>query len=204
MKSKPAKFSDDQVEFLSLMSLFESPTPMDILRTLRPLPPSEYFDLLEKVEQLSIIKEEKSGAYSLKKNLPVNLKQRIERFHTTENISHLLEQIESMNLSNQLPPSAYFNLLSRSGKDPEAVQVMIHRATDVLANDDPDIAHKYLKGVLSKLSNHLDGARNREMFIDAAISFSKLCTVLGKDFVVAAKFMEQVILSSEILGNKRA
>src|SRR3974390_660565 len=104
MNNKPDIFSDTQVELMSVMNLFDSPMSMDILRTLRPLSPSEYLDLLEKGDTLHIIKKDKSGTYSLKKNLPATLKKRIDNLHTTENISHLLRQIEIMHLADQLPP----------------------------------------------------------------------------------------------------
>jgi len=201
---RSGEFSDAQWEFLSIMSLFATPASIDVLGTLRPLSPTELLDLLKRGSKLGIFKEINSGTYCIETDLNENIKKRLEQFHTAENISHLLQQIESMNLLGRLSPSTYANLLVRSGKDTEAAQVMIRSAMDVLEDGHPETAHDYLKHAINKLSNHLALSNSRKIFIDATLEFSKLCILLGRDFVDSAKFMEQVKISSEILGNKRA
>jgi len=201
---KTGKFSDAQWMFLSVMNLFESPVSIDVLTTLIPLSLSELFDLLERGNRIRIIKEFESRIYSIEKELPSNIKKRIEQSYTEENIFNLLQQIESMNLLDRLSPPIYADFLARSGKDTEATQVMIRSAMEALESGHPEIAHNYLKQVLLKLSNHLVVTKNVQIFIDLAIEFSKLCILLGIDFIDSAKFMEQVKVSSEILGNRRA
>ena len=202
--SKTIKFSDAQWEFLAVMNLFSSPISIDVLATLSPLSPSELLDLLERGSEFRILKEVESRSYSIEKDIPLNLKKRIEKYHTTENVSHLLQQIESLNLLNRLSPSTYSNLLSQSGKDNEAAQIIIQSAMEELEKGYPERAHNYLKQALLKLSNNLEIAKYRKIFIDAALDFSKLCMLLGIDYIDSKKFLEQVKTSSEIMGNKRA
>ena len=201
---KTGKFSDDQWKFLSVMSFFESPVSIDILGTLRPLPPSELRDLLERGNKSGIIRKIASRTYSIEKDLPSSIKKRIEDFYLTENISPLLQQIESMNLLDRLSPSAYASLLARSEKDSEAAQAMVRSAMDLLENGRSEMAYDQLKQALSRLYNHLGCINSHKTFIDATLEFSKLCSVLESGVVDCVKFLEQAKISSEILGNKRA
>ena len=202
--NKIYKFSDAQWEFLSVMRLFTSPVSIDILTTLRPLSSTELLDIIERGKKLRIIKEFKSSTYSIKKNLPANMRKRVEQVHTAKDISHFLQQIESMNLSKSLSPSTYINLLSQSEKDIDAAQNVARRGMEALENGQLETAYGYLKQALYKLFNHLETTKSREIFIDAALEFSKICITPTRDIEDNVKFLEQVKILSENLGNKRA
>ena len=199
-----ASFSDTQLEFLSVISLFESPVSIDVVEAIRPITPNELRNLLERGGKSRILKTVDHKNFSIEKNVSSTLRENVYEYYSEAQLSHLLYKIDSLNLSAQLSPSVRSNLLIRKRNEDKSSKGMIKKAYELLENGYNDAAQYYLGQALYRTLDDLKTPEDHELFINAVFDYSKLCILLGRDFIDSAKFLEKAKTLSKTLGSKRA
>ena len=199
-----ASFSDIQREFLSVMSLFESPVSIDVLETLQPIPRKERSDLLQRGSKLHILKTVDNKIFSIDKKVSSALMENYEKDLSPKKIGRLLHKIEYLNLCNQLSPSVHSILMTRSGNEAKSTIEVSQKTLELLEHGHLKTAHYYLKQSLYKIFDQLKTVKEEKLFIDTAFNFSKLSHLLGRDWAESAQIMERAKTISKTLGNKRA
>ena len=65
MEAALPEFTQEQWEFLALLDFFGAPVSVDLIGTLAPLPPGPFLDLIQKGEELGLIRREGSDRFGL-------------------------------------------------------------------------------------------------------------------------------------------
>jgi len=92
----------------------------------------------------------------------------------------------------------------RSQEATEAAQVERNLAQEALKAGDPELAWNHFQHVLSRLSGHLQDARDQSLFVHTCLEFSNLCQGLGRGFDQLKAILQKAKAVSEDLGDRRS
>ncbi len=204
MEEQTLNLSEEQWAFLALLKAFDRPVPIEAAGALAPLLPGPLMDLLEKTEPLGWIEKPARGRFAIGKDLPAQVREKLNRINGNDRLSRIAEKVYSEKLDEQIGAAGMLNLLDRAGRHKEAAQYEIKIAHRAVEANDLEKAHHCLEKAVRRLYDCCQDRESRALFVSGALELSNLCFSLGVGFQLLDKFLLQAQEIAGRLGDQRS
>jgi transcriptional regulator with GAF, ATPase, and Fis domain len=204
MMEEIPEFSEKQWEFLATLAVFSEPVSVDLVLSVCELPAGQLLDVIERAEQLRLIERRGSNVFDIGGNIPAPIQKHLEEVNDGQRCSSIVERLDNSEARHELSAQAWAGLLEKAGRNEQAGLFELRLADHALEEKDLEKAYHHLLRGLSLLSFLLDGPGIDVDFVTAAINFSNICFVLGKNLNDVANFLGMGAEIAERLGDRRS
>lgn len=204
MDTAPPQFSPEQWEFLALLEFFGAPTSVDLIGTLAPLPPGPFLDLMQRGEELGLIRRDGPTKLILSSDLPKHIAAKLDEINSVERLATVLDKLEEMDTAGEISPPVRVRILAKAGRYEEAARLEISLATEARDREDFESSISHFEQALSRVSSLPDNERCASECVDAALQLSNLAFYLGKRWGILPEILERARTAAEMLGDRRS
>jgi transcriptional regulator with GAF, ATPase, and Fis domain/tetratricopeptide (TPR) repeat protein len=204
MENALPDFTREQWEFLALLDFFDAPVSVDLIGTLAPLPPGPFLDLIQKGEELSLIRREGSESFGLSSDVPEYVAVKLAEINSIGRLAGILDKLEEIDAAGEISPRMRVRMLAKAGRYEEAARLDLSLATEARGREDFDSSMSHLEEALQRLSGLPDKPEYASEYIDAALQLSNLAFYLGKRWEVLPEILDGARAAAEILGDRRS
>jgi len=204
MNANLPDFSLAQWDFLAVLAVFEEPIPLNVAGALTPILPGEFLEWQARCNELGWIHKVGNDTFRVAPEIPKIAVEKIEKINNPERLSFILQKLKQMELINQINPSAYVNLVARSGRIKEAVQLEINLASTASKKGDHALSAEHLNRAINKLNPLKDNPEYKSLFVSTALNFLDLCVPAGKEIKLLLQLLKDAQTAAEDLGDKRS
>ncbi|MGW8322702.1 MAG: hypothetical protein ACWGSD_14220 [Thermodesulfobacteriota bacterium] len=204
MLSELPQFTNDQWAFLAVLEALGEPVSIEVAGTLAPLTPGPLFDLLNRAEELGLIRKTDGDVFCLAPDLPLDTRTRLEEINTPERLADLVQGLRQTDLLPRVEPSTAARLFARAGLHEEAGRIEEALAREALQNRDYDTAMERFKQA-ARHYHALQGSRESDSAcIASTLELSHVSFALGKGFTEVPPLLEKAKACVDRLGDRRS
>lgn len=204
MDPATSQFSPEQWQFLALLEFFGAPVSVDLIGTLVPLPPGPFLDLIQRGEELGLIRRVGSAKLTLSSDLPEHVAAKLVEINSDQRLAKVLEKLEDIEAVREIAPSLRVAILAKAGRHEEAARLEIGLAAEARDREDFDSSMSHFEQALNWLPSLLGNERCASEFVDAAQELSNLAFYLGKRWEILPGILERARVVAEMHGNRRS
>ena len=173
MERKLSHINQNQWDFMALLMAFNEPVSLKIAEKLSPLSPQEFITLLGQ-KNSGWIEEIYDGHYTLKKNLPEKITEKLIHINTPEKISLVMERLQRLELDKQLDQKLIQHLRKKSILDEDVFEYEIDLARKAVKKKDIEGAIKTLLTFVRHLFKAPAGPEQGALFVAAVMDLIPL------------------------------
>jgi len=204
MLSELPQFTNDQWAFLAVLEALGEPVSVEVAGTLAPLTPGPLFDLLNRAEELGLIRKTDGNIFCLAPDLPLDTRTRLEDINTPERLADLVQGLREADLLPRIEPSMAARLFARAGQHEEAGRIEETLAREALRNRDYDTAMERFKQA-ARHYHALKGSRESDSAcVASTLELSHVSFALGKGFTEVPPLLEKAKACVDRLGDRRS
>ena len=206
MVSKVPEFTPAQWSFLAALEACGEAVPLDAAKTMAPLRPGPFEDLIRKCDQLGWINRSEDNKIGLTRDLPETVRYDLKLINTPEHMSALISRLRAAGIPESLRKSAMIKLLADSGKIDQAADIEMDLAHAFLEKRDHEQAYQHLSRAVGRLHSYITGGgdgRDR-IFVEAALELSSVSFAVGRGMQVLASYLRTAVNLAEASGNIRS
>ena len=199
-------FTPEQQRFLAALEACGRSAPEKLARTMAPLTPPAFEDLIRRGRKLGWIEGPERGSLGLSRDLPETIRYGLKLINTAAQVSEYIERLRAKGRARNLDPKVYIKLLSDAGRTTEAADVELELAHGFLRRRDHDQAYQYISRAVGRLHNHIMGGGDGadRVFVDAVLELSSVSFAVGRGMQVLSSYLRTAVRLAEASGNVRS
>jgi transcriptional regulator with GAF, ATPase, and Fis domain/tetratricopeptide (TPR) repeat protein len=206
MSLETPSLSSDQWRFLAALQACGEPVPLDLAKTLSPVPGRALDEMLTRAGRLDWLHWKDETHLGLAANLPESIRHEINRTNTPDQLSTFLSRLRAKGRSGNLDRRVAIRLLAAAGRPDEAAQLGLDLAHELIKQKDYQQAYQYLgEAVQRQYLNIIGGVEiDERAFVDLVIELSSLSFAVGRRMRVMASYLRTAVDLAESSGNVRS
>jgi transcriptional regulator with GAF, ATPase, and Fis domain len=196
--------TEEQWDFLAALHALKMPVTLEIAGKLSPILPAPFWELLGRSDKPAMICEVAPACFAVSEQLPVPVREKLEKINSRDHLSALVDRIYELNLMDQMDPTIVSSILSEAGRSRDIAELEINQARKALKTGDQYQGMQHLWNVVRQLYEISNDPEYDNLFISATLKLSDLCFSLGTGFIEVPRFLKKARLIAQGQGDRRS